>query len=241
MKTATSAFTPQFPGSQVRLFGSQDQFPSTAWPLLTQGLPAAWMESIPDVQPQDQPFSSPPTTDSPPRLCRPAFILFVTSWQRAAWHLCRSSGGHGAVTCPWSTLVMPELCSSPPWPGRKKGLAKGWPCLPPLRSSLGNTSGSSRSAQTNVSSTAGASGRGREGKKQEGNRQAVTRESVGTRRDALHYDLSAFSSPSSTSLPDPPRDLQLGERHLMNLCVHTEREAPPPKVSCCLSQQERPQ
>lgn len=140
---------------------------------------------------------------------------------------------------PWSCQSCAPL--PPCQEGRKKGLAKGWPCLPPLRSSLGNTSGSSRSAQTNVSSTAGASGRGREGKKQEGNRQAVTRESVGTRRDALHYDLSAFSSPSSTSLPDPPRDLQLGERHSMNLCVHTQREAPPPKVSCCLSQQERPQ
>lgn len=88
-----------------------------------------------------------------------------------------------------------------PQAGRKKGLVKGWPCLPPLRSSPGNTSGSSRSARTNVSSTAGAPGRGREGKRQEGNGQAVTRESVGTRRDALHYDLLVFSSPPPSQIP----------------------------------------
>lgn len=50
-----------------------------------------------------------------------------------------------------------------------QGLEKVWPCLPPPRSSPGNTSGSSRSARTNVSSTAGGLGRGREGKRQEGN------------------------------------------------------------------------
>lgn len=180
------------------------------------------MESIPNAHPQDQPFSSPPTTDSPPRLCHPAFLLFVTPWQRAAWHFCRPSGRHGAVVCPWSSLVTPELCSSPPRLGRKKGLVKGWLCLPPLRLSPGNTSGSSQSARTNVSSTAGI-GQG-EGREKTGGKWTGSYQGKRRNKEGLHYDLSASSFPSSTSLPDPPRVPQQGGRHSMNL---TEREAFP--------------
>lgn len=147
-------------------------------------------------------------------------ILSVTPQQTAACQLL--SEGHDADASPMCMLVTPRLCSSPPWPGRKGGLEKGWPCLPPPRSSPGNTSGSSRSARTNVSSTAGGSGRGREGKKQEGNGQAVTRGSMGTGMDTLHCDFLAFSSPSSMSLPAPPCALYLGEGPRVNLRACTQ-------------------
>lgn len=110
-----------------------------------------------------QPFSPPPTTDSPHRPC----TLPSSSSSALAKSSLAPLPSFRRTWC--LSPVMPELCSSPPWPGKEKGLVKGWPCLPPLRSSPGNISGSSQSARTNVSSTAGASGRGRQGKRQKGN------------------------------------------------------------------------
>jgi len=84
----------------------------------------------------------------------------IRATSRHLWHpseRCRFSPEHTGH--PRAALLAPLV--------RKGGLEKGWLCLPPPHSSPGNTSGSSRSARTNASSTAGGSGR--EGKRQEGN------------------------------------------------------------------------
>lgn len=158
----------------------QSQLPGTAWLLLKQGAASSVDREHQRCPDMGSPFlltshhSQPPQDLSP---CWPTFRhpssssprgkeQFATSplpfRRRGCCHFSQEHTDHAKAV-----LLFPlATCAGS---GRTRGLEKGWPCLPPLRSSPGNTSGLSRSAQTNVSSTADRSGRGIEGKRQEGN------------------------------------------------------------------------
>ena len=148
-------------------------------------------------------------------------------------HLATSGTRQNAAASPRSTPVTPGLRSLPPWSGREGWRKAGCAYLLRIRVPVIPQARVGQHEPMLLPLPADRGGKGKD-------RRETDRQLLG---EAEEQGGTLCAMTSRPSLPPPPRPPQLPLAPLgwENLRACTQGEAPPPKASRCLSQQEQPQ